>query len=40
MIRTRIQRMIGEAQVNEVGKLVATSIGILLLLIIAISAAE
>ena len=40
MIRTRIQRMIGEAQVSEVGKLVATSIGILLLVIIAIAAAE
>ena len=40
MIRTRIQRMIGEAQVSEVGKLIVTSIGILLLFIIAIAAAE
>lgn len=40
MIRTRMQRMIGEARVSEVGKLIATSIGILLLVIIAISAAE
>ena len=40
MVRTRIQRMIGEAQVSEVGKLILTSIGLLILLMIAVSAAD
>jgi hypothetical protein len=32
--------MIGEAEVSEVGKLIATTVGLLVLLIVAISAAE
>src|SRR5262245_34398434 len=39
MIRTRIQRMIGEAEVKEIGKLIVTTVGLRVILIVASSAA-